>query len=470
MKRSLQNRRAFLGYGKIQFNMGEAESRAPLDQLWYERFKPTGSFQAYEYLDGDKQTRDREKQRFLGGEIENPTLDYPRLDSQELTKIEQQLLSLKKDLVVGESDPTVRQLYRWKLNEKIAEVRLLQAAKTEDMRRFRRYSQFIYGDPQPEIFNYTVNRIRNQARRSLQTTDSPLRQAATALLEILPGGKPAAAGYDLPAPDTVSSARSQTLVEMSALINIPDTQEMLTAAEIKTAFDRALEILGGQGWQVVVDQSSKTGVSVDQESQQVKVPQSRRVSREKLQGLIVHEIGTHVARRQNGQRSRLMLLGLGLDRYEQGEEGVATMREQAIRGAVEEFSGLDRHFAIGLATGIDGQPRNFRQVFDIIQKLSEFENLSAGKSQPEAASAGRDRAWNTCVRVFRGTDCRTPGVCFTKDIVYAQGNIDVWNVVRENPAEMIRFNLGKYDPANARHLWILDRLGITEEDLQKLKE
>lgn len=450
--------------------MSESESGMPLDQSWYERFKPTGSFQAYEYLDGDKQARDREKQQFLGGEIDNPNLDYPRLDFDELTKIEQQLLFLKKDLVAGEPDPTVRQLYRWKLNEKIAEVRLLQAAKSGDMRRFRRYSQFIYGDPQAEVFNYTVNRIRNRAEQSLQATDSSLRQAAAAILEILPGGKPEAAGYNLPAPDTVSSARSQTMAEMAALINIPNAQEMLTVPEIKAAFDAALETLGGQGWQVVIDQTSKTGISVDQESLQVKVPQSRRVSREKLEGLIVHEIGTHVARRQNGQRSRLMLLGLGLDRYEQGEEGVATLREQAIKGVVEEFSGLDKHFAIGLAAGIDGQPRNFRQVFEIIQKLSEFENVSAGKNQPEAASAGRDQAWNTCVRVFRGTDCRTPGVCFTKDIIYAQGNIGVWNVVRENPAEMMRFNVGKYDPANSRHLWILNQLGITEEDLQKLKE
>lgn len=449
--------------------MSEAESGMPLDQAWYERFKPTGSFQAYEYLDGDKQLRDREKQRFLGGEIENPTLDYPRLDPEELIKIEQQLLSLKKDLVAGESDPTIRQLYSWKLNEKIAEVRLLQAAKSGDMRRFRRYSQFIYGDPETEVFNYTVNRIKNRAEQSLEDASSPLRQAAD-LLEILPSGKPDTSGYNLPAPNAVSSARSQTIVEMAALINIGDTQEMLTAAEIKAAFDSALETLGGQGWQVVVDQSSKTEISVDQQLRQVKVPESRRVSREKLEGLIVHEIGTHVARRQNGERSRLMLLGLGLDRYEQGEEGVATLREQAIKGAVEEFSGLDKHFAIALARGIDGKPRSFRSVFEIIQKLYEFQDLCAGKNQPEAASASRDQAWNTCVRVFRGTDCRTPGVCFTKDIIYAQGNIGVWNVVRENPAEMMRFNVGKYDPANFRHLWILDQLGITEEDLKNLQE
>lgn len=452
--------------------MNEAGELPPqLDVQWYPRFEQAAAFQAYEYLDGEKTYRHQQKQKFLSGEIENPVLDYPKLNFEDLTRKESDLLNLKTDILKNEPNPILKQVYRWRLNEKIAELRLLQATKSGDMRRFRRYSRFIYGDPQPEIFNYTVNRIKTRAQQSLKvSTDSPLLQAAAALLEILPVGKPEAAGYNLPAPDTVSSARSQTMAEMAALINITDTGGELTAPEIKAAFDSALETLGGQGWQVVVDQSSKTGISVDQELLQVKIPESRRVSREKLQGLIVHEIGTHVARRQNGQRSRLMLLGLGLDRYEQGEEGVATMREQAIKAEMGEFSGLDRHFAIGLARGVDGQPRNFRQVFEIIQKLFEFENLSAGKSQLEATSAGRDQAWNTCVRVFRGTDCQTPGVCFTKDIIYAQGNIGVWEVIGQHPAEMMRFNVGKYDPANPRHIWILDRLGITEEDLKNLTE
>ena len=42
----------------------------------------------------------------------------------------------------------------------------------------------------------------------------------------------------------------------------------------------------------------------------------------------------------------------------------------------------------------------------------------------------------------------------------------MWQVIRENPDEMLRFSVGKYDPANPRHIWILDTLGITEEDLK----
>ena len=70
----------------------------------------------------------------------------------------------------------------------------------------------------------------------------------------------------------------------------------------------------------------------------------------------------------------------------------------------------------------------------------------------------------------RSTDCKTPGTVFTKDIVYREGNIGVWELIRTSPNEMKRFNVGKFDPTNPRHLWILTELGITENDLKGLEQ
>ena len=123
-----------------------------LDKEWYRRFVEEGSFQAYEYLDGDKAFRDEEKRKFLAGETENPTLDYPKIDREQLGAREEALLSLKKDVLARESDPTVKQVYRWRINEKLAEVRLLRATADGDMERFARYSKFVYGEPSKEIF------------------------------------------------------------------------------------------------------------------------------------------------------------------------------------------------------------------------------------------------------------------------------------------------------------------------------
>jgi hypothetical protein len=61
---------------------------------------------------------------------------------------------------------------------------------------------------------------------------------------------------------------------------------------------------------VIIDSSSKTAISVDLENKSIKIPESRVVTMKKLQSLIVHEVGTHVARRLNGERSSLQLLAL----------------------------------------------------------------------------------------------------------------------------------------------------------------
>lgn len=200
------------------------------------------------------------------------------------------------------------------------------------------------------------------------------------------------------------------------------------------------------------------------------IPESRSLVKDKVTGLIVHEVGTHVARRINGERSRLKLLSIGLDRYEPGDEGVATMREQALSQKVDDFSGLDGHLAIGLALGLDGQPRDFRQVNEILGKYYLIRNLLSGKTFTEAQEKANNSAWSRSVRTFRGTDCKTPGVCFTKDIIYRQGNIGAWEIIKKKPDEMARFNIGKYDPSNSRHLWILEQLGITDTDLATLEE
>lgn len=446
------------------------ETQPSLDVQWYPRFEQTGSFQAYEYLDGDKTFREQQKKQFLAGEIENPVLDYPKLKIEDLEKKEVDLLDLKDDILKGETDATIKQTYRWRLNEKIAELRMLKAVTNNDVRRFRKYTEFVYGKPSPEIFAYTIESLRSTLQPHLVSENTDLHQAAQALNESLPKNLPPVKISSLPNEESIQAAQVTTLKELGSLITVPEGVENFNAEGIKQAFEQALSTLETEGWHVVIDTSSKTGISVDQEKKTVKIPESRTLVRKKLRTLVVHEIGTHVARRINGERSRLMLLGLGLDRYEQGEEGVATAREQAMEGKVSDFAGLEGHLAISLAAGLDGKPRNFREVFEIMEKYFTFEAMRNGKDLTQAKQEAQTSAWNRCVRTFRGTDCATPGICFTKDIIYRQGNIGVWDVIGKNPKEMLRFNVGKYDPANPRHILILDQLNITEADLMSLQK
>ncbi|MFZ5365283.1 MAG: tyrosine/phenylalanine carboxypeptidase domain-containing protein [Patescibacteria group bacterium] len=450
--------------------MKNFEQPVPLDQQWYDTFEKHAAFQAYEYLDGDKEYREEQKKKFLAGEIENPELDYPKIDIDKLNEREQMLLKLRKDIKALEQNEVISQVYRWRLNEKIAELRIAKATANHDMRRFQGYSEFVYGTPSPDVFAYTIQNIRKTAEKALESENEEIKQTAQELLAALPNNLPKVKMQELPEAKTRQLAKELTLKEMGDLVNISYKAGELVAEDIKEMFTQALANLRVEGWSVVIDKSSKTGISVDQEIKTIKVPESRKMLFDKLRTLIAHEIGTHVTRRVKGERSKLKLLGLGLDRYEKGEEGVATMREQALSNELKDYAGLDGHLAIGLAMGLDGKPRDFRQVYEILEKYYRLNNLLQGKKKEEALAASQTSAWNRSVRTFRGTDCKTPGVCFTKDIIYREGNIETWAVVKNKPEEMSRFSIGKYDPANPRHIWILNMLGITDKELEQPQE
>lgn len=449
---------------------GEAKKEA-VDQNWYERFEKIGSFQAYEYLDGDKEYRKRERSLFLSGEKENPTLDYPELDLGKIDSVDANLEILKKDILEQEDNSVVRQVYRWRINEKIAEIRMLRASANGDMKRFERYSEFIYGRPSPEIFSYTVRGIRTIAKAWVGSENTAASAAASDILSSLPEAE--ALGSDIAPPDlkTVLRGKNQTESDLGEIFNIQrESNETLDASAIKDAFTLALEQIKAEGWVAEISTSSKTGISVNHEKKAVVIPESKTLTVKRLRELITHEIGTHTLRRINGERSRLRLLGLGLDRYEAAEEGIATVREQSLREKASDFSGLDGYLSVSLAKGLDGTPRDFRGVFMILKKYFLLLNISNGLDLEAAQEKADESAWNRCVRTFRGTDCKTKGICFTKDIIYREGNIAVWDIISKNQPEMTRFNIGKYDPSNMRHLWILEQLNITEKDLTELQE
>lgn len=436
--------------------MAELGEQGPpvLDAKWYPRLEEGGALEAFAYLRGDPGKRVEQKRKFLAGEIVNPQLDYPRLKPEELSVREEQLLSLKADILKEEPNEVLAQAYRWKINEKIALLRMLQAAGVGDMRRFKRYTEFIYGRPSKDIFAFTVNRLREQTSAySGASQDPTVRQAAQDLEAALPKNLPEPKVYSLPSENEVATAEKATLTEFSDLINLAPAEGDLSLEQVTQIAEEALKMYQAEGWRVVPGES----FSVNQEEKTIEVKATKEG---RLPPLLAHEIATHLLRRLKGERSKLMLLGLGLDRYTRGDEGIATMRSQVVGGEVEDFAGLVGHLAISLAMGLDGQPRDFRQVFEILEKYYLFKGLTKVEAQ--------EKAHSTCLRTFRGTDCRTAGVCFTGDIEYREGNIGVWEVVRQNPDEMRRFSIGKYDPANPRHLWILTQLGITEKNLEEL--
>lgn len=452
-----------LEYQQKQNNEAEA-----LDDKWFSRFEEIGTFQAYEYFNGDSNIRNAQKESFLNGEIENPDLDYPLLDTERISSMESSLIQLKKDILETETSDIVRDVYRWKINEKIAELRMMLASQSGDMKRFERYSRYVYGSPSDEVFNYTIYNLTRKVSKALDSDNSDIKSAAETLMAVIQELDIENIATDIvpPSNDVIQLARIYSKKEFDNILNIPLEDGKHDSNSIRNAFEIALRELNADGWEATVVNNSNS-ISTNQENKNVTIPESRVIaSKTSLQSLLIHEVGTHVARRVNGERSKLKLLSLGLDRYEQGEEGVATMREQALKPTVNDFSGLEGHLAISLAMGLDGSKRDFRETYQVLEKYFYFKALLAKKSPEEASISSKNNAWNRCIRTFRGTDCKTAGVCFTKDMIYREGNIGVWDVIKNNPDEMMRFSVGKYDPSNSRHIYILDQLGISDDDLE----
>jgi len=423
-----------------------------LDERWFDRFAEL-SFETYSLLDGDSEVRIAEKNKFLAQDFGNPTLDYPKLKGFDFIAREVSLLNLKAEIIDNEDDITIREIYRTKINESLAELRMLKSTIEGNDKKFNRYSTFVYGAPDEVNTSIMASILQEKVERG----KTPVKQEAAAnlrpILEVL-----------VP----VVPERGPPLLE------IEDSKERVaTVDEVVSAFTQALQDVGaGDAWRVVV--SNDIGISnfrVSQKNKEVSIPGHKIVGMlsQTMRAFLQHEVFGHVARRVAGENSKLKLLALGLDRYEKGEEGVATRLEQLEKGA-DTFSHPERYFAISLARGeVDGIKRDFRQTFNVLKQYYVAVLLSS-QTGPTLEDKAADSAWRLCVRTFRGTTGSTPGTVYTKDLNYFVGNKETWALVKTDEKVVRYFSIGKFDAANSRHVGWLMKLGITDQSLKNILE
>ncbi len=131
------------------------------------------------------------------------------------------------------------------------------------------------------------------------------------------------------------------------------------------------------------------------------INKNRMFSDEDLKRLIVHEIGTHIARAENGRLQRYLLFFYGFPNYIETEEGLAVYNEKINKllsnHTLKHYAG--RVIAVHLALN-----NSFSIVYN--ELLQYFDKYNA---------------WNLAVRAKRGlTDTSKKGA-FTKDYIYLKG-------------------------------------------------
>jgi hypothetical protein len=459
---------------------------------------PALQFLAFDYLvTPDYERVLEEKRRFLANEVRNPDLRNTKLDLPRVQALEQLLLDIRAELNEGRPpieddalwnieelkhrrwsrDDLVRVAYLWSIADQLAQLRVTRVQAAWDPQEFQTLSAFAFGVPTRELWHVAVARVYKHVAPHLDDQRAAVSDAARTVTRWLPDVPPEVdTPPDRRVVDQVLADSRERFAPLAAIplptpsVHVPEWREQrIHHDDVRAYFAAGVKALGADGWTVVIDRrgGSRTtrNMSVNQERKQVVVPEGFALSPKRALALLAHEVGTHLARRVNGESTKLQLFGAGLDRYRPFEEGLAIAREGTLRGIVDRFDNPEAVLAIGLCRGMDGgEPRDFRGVFERMREYFYLMYVRKEFAAAEAREHADNAAWVRCVRTFRGTDFATPGVCVTLDLAYLAGSQKFWRFAAQHPQRLQDLNVGKFDPTEERHVWLLRELGLLDEE------
>lgn len=286
---------------------------------WVEEY---ATFAAYEKLDGEKNARALTKGKFLSGEIENPVLDYPNVDTAELDARKAQLLAFRdliiKDVLLypdehpsittvdelGKKEQTLRLDYLFKINEKIAEIGLLKTtAEIKELQaqpnydpekleklanKFKKFTEFVYGKPSLDVFRRDFEALRNLVATATESPNTHIKSTAETLNGLLKANTTGSNPPILtpPSQEVFAQVKNQTENELGNIIPKRPEDKLYSSQEVKEFFVEALKNLQAEGWEVLIDDTSgRTAMHVSQEQRKVVIPDSRTYTLEAIKSL-----------------------------------------------------------------------------------------------------------------------------------------------------------------------------------------
>ena len=148
---------------------------------------------------------------------------------------------------------------------------------------------------------------------------------------------------------------------------------------------------------------------------------------------------------------------MGLANYSDAEEGLAKAFGQAVNGKYEQ-PGVQYYIGAGLLLGTSGEPKSFRQTFEILwrrQALLDMEASGQDAMTDEIVDKAKNSLYTRTFRLVRGTN--SP-VVFLKDLAYFRGSHNAWQYLKSAEGDETAFALmmsGKADPTISNHKRIL---------------
>ncbi len=226
-----------------------------------------------------------------------------------------------------------------------------------------------------------------------------------------------AALFPLPSAAEIVAAE-KTLAELG--YRPPEPPAELSDREMAEELSRALTAAGLADWKTHISSRMSASASVTPGARRVNIRKGRRFSRGEVKRLVLHEIGVHALRAENGYAMPLGIFRLGLEGYLETEEGMAAYNEWS--AGIDE--GL-RLFALRVLA-VDWAAR--------LPFSGVFSGLTDRGVPPELA-------WTITQRVKRGmTDTGKPG-CYGKDVAYFRGYLAVRDFMEKGGSwdELMRY-------------------------------
>jgi hypothetical protein len=422
----------------------------------------TAGLQAYEYL---RNTSNNQKQEYIKGDISDVTFEYPYLTKEAIVDLKNPMLKALTSLMPGEKNLKTNSLYD-AIEYRYAELFLLDMARimnnptnnesdiAQAEKLFKQSSEALYGKPEKNVFSSIAS--RNLAPNLIDNdTDDLQTQSIRSELRNLVGNIDISNQTKLsPSDELISKMHVLVKDKFDPLVDHIDEDTMYDTTDMVNALNEALIKINGHelGWATVKrSNSSNLAVSAHQREVEVGVNRKEIVGKD-LKTKIIHEIGVHALRSINAERAGWLSAAYGQDGYLNYEESLGTAFEDVYNNKYKD-RGENYYLIAGLVYGQDNhEPRDFNETYEIV-----WRNHLLSKNLPEInekdVEAAKIKAFNDCVRLFRGTTGKQKGVILLKDLAYFQGQESVWesfkNVNNEQDLELLL--AGKLDISKPDH-------------------
>lgn len=401
------------------------------------------------------------KEEFLSNNhIRIPNNEYGNLNENNLIVLLKDFKELSQLIVKSDMNDFVKNININGINKKIEDISFLLTARKVldnpldiDIRKtYMTLNENLNGKPEENVYREMLSDTINSIE--VNKLDEIGLKIYSELRDMVDKNLESGNTRFKPKDETVEAFGEYVNAMFGDLLQFvpenPDEGKKFSAVEIKDVFTKTIDYLKmtsdfNDAWAVKYTDSS--AISVDGNEKKILIPKDRApITKNKLKGLLVHEIGTHVYRLEMGEQTNILPLARGLNGYLDAEEGFAKAMEMAVSNKYEE-SGIIHYVNAGMAY-FDN--KDFRDVFEARWRISLLTKKKPDFSK-ESIEKAKDLAYNQTQRIFRGTNI----LPWFKDLSYYNGSTKIWKHIEnniDNPTLFDNFLLaGKIDPLNKEH-------------------